>query len=144
MLFTEPGFLFFFLPLTLALDYLLPRRLRNLVLVLFSLLFYSWGESRFLPYLAALVVLNYYLALLIEKHRGERLSRIWLILGITSDLLLLVVFKYAAFAVVNFNLLHFATLSVPSIRLPLGILVFHVSQNLLQSGCVPRRRGGET
>lgn len=128
MLFTEPTFLLLFLPLTLLLYFVAPRGWRNLVLTLGSLFFYAWGEWRFLPLLVVSVALNYWIAVWIAQTPPSPRRKAILAVGIVSDLLLLLVFKYAAFTADNLNLLlrlaHLAPVHLPPITLPLGISFF--------------------
>jgi alginate O-acetyltransferase complex protein AlgI len=129
MVFSAPIFLFLFLPLTLLLYTLLPQAGRNLLLTVASLLFYAWGELDFLPLLILSVILNYYFALWISDKRGTTLGKVILTLGIASDLLLLLYFKYIGFAVGTLNfalaLVHVGPpLPMPSVSLPLGISFF--------------------
>jgi len=128
MLFSEPFFLFLFLPLVLAGYYAARPGARNAVLAAASLLFYSFGESRFLGWLVASVALNYWVGRAIEKTRGTRTARRWLAFGVVSDLALLVVFKYAGFLVANLDALLGAVglpvLRAPDLLLPLGISFF--------------------
>jgi alginate O-acetyltransferase complex protein AlgI len=128
VLFSEPAFLFLFLPLTLASYFAAPRRGRNLVLVVASIVYYVWGEVHFLPYLAGSIALNYWFAIEIERHRGQPVARRWLIAGLCVDLGLLLVFKYLGFFGDNFNAMlawaHQTPLALRRIALPLGISFF--------------------
>ena len=128
MIFCEPVFLFLFLPALLASYYLAPDRSRNGLLAIASLLFYAVGEWRFLGWLIASIALNYWIAIGIDSARHTRWALRFLIIGVLSDLALLVVFKYAGFLVANVNrLLHAADvtpLHVPALLLPLGISFF--------------------
>ena len=65
MLFSTILFLFRFLPITLALYYIAPYKLKNLVLFICSLVFYSWGEERFCPVMFQLILINYFYGLAI-------------------------------------------------------------------------------
>lgn len=128
MLFSEPFFLFFFLPVLLFVYFLTPNRYRNLVLSIASLIFYSMGEYRFILWLLGSIAVNYWVAIGLDAVRGTRWSRPLLVLGITSDMGLLLVFKYADFAISNANsILHAAhahLLPLPHLLLPLGISFF--------------------
>ena len=68
-------FLFRFLPITLALYYLAPARLKNTVLFLCSLVFYSWGEVRLFPVMAAAILINYTAGLGIERFKDSAAAR---------------------------------------------------------------------
>jgi alginate O-acetyltransferase complex protein AlgI len=128
MLFTEPAFLFVFLPALLGAYFLVPHRWRNLLLTLASLVFYCLGERHFFPILVASIAANYVLAIWIEKARATRWSGAVLALGITSDLALLLVFKYAGWLVENVDRVlasaHLPAFTIPAIALPLGISFF--------------------
>jgi len=118
MLFSSITFLFYFLPLFLALYYLLPWK--NTVLLLASLLFYAWGEPRFVPLLMASSLLNYSIGYLLAQRR-ER----WLLTaGITANLGLLCYYKYLGFFTVSLNAVLGSHWPVPQIMLPLGISFF--------------------
>jgi alginate O-acetyltransferase complex protein AlgI len=128
MLFIEPAFLFLFLPLLLGSYYLAPAKLRNPLLTFGSLFFYALGEWRFVPLMILSIGVNYFAAIWIERTRGGRWGRPILVLGIASDLILLLVFKYAGWLVENLDValgaLHLRPLKVPAILLPLGISFF--------------------
>ena len=75
MVFSTILFLFRFLPITLALYYLAPAKLKNTVLFLCSLVFYCWGEVRFFPIMIALILLNYLCGLGLERFDGSEPAR---------------------------------------------------------------------
>lgn len=127
MVFSSITFLFYFLPFCLIGYFLLPSlTLRNIFLLLASLLFYYWGEPRFLPILLLSIAINYGIGL--GLGYAASLIRGWLLaLGIIVNLLLLATVKYASFLTDNLNLLLQPTgisLTVPGITLPLGISFF--------------------
>ena len=97
MPFTEPAFLFYFLPATLAAYHLAPARLRNLLLTLASLLFYAVGEWAFVGWLLGSTAATYLVARGIDAWRGRPAARWLLIAGLAIDLALLAWFKYAGF-----------------------------------------------
>lgn len=128
MLFCEPVFLFIFLPLLLAVYYAVPQKGKNIVLTIASLLFYALGEWRFLGWLVASIAVNYWIAIGISAKRNTVWAMRLLVLGIISDLALLIIFKYSGFIVSNVNkaliVAHLSSLPVPSLILPLGISFF--------------------
>src|SRR5512139_3725583 len=128
MLFSEPAFLFVFLPLLLGAYFVAPQGLRNTILTLASLFFYALGEWRFLPFMIASIGINYGFAIWIEHTRADRRGKMILAAGIFSDLVLLLVFKYAGWLAENLNsvlsALGAGSLHVPTILLPLGISFF--------------------
>src|SRR5262245_60647573 len=76
MLFTESTFLFLFLPATLLLHILIRGFFRNVFLLLASLLFYMWGEGKFVVLMLSSITLNYLFALLIQSSQGARKKRV--------------------------------------------------------------------
>ena len=124
MPFTEPAFLFYFLPVTLAAYHLAPARLRNLVLTLASFLFYAVGEWTFVGWLLGSTAATYVVARGIDAWRGQRRAALLLALGVAIDLGLLGYFKYAGFAVRTLAGLGLTRGAVPEILLPLGISFF--------------------
>jgi alginate O-acetyltransferase complex protein AlgI len=128
LLFTEPAFLFVFLPAALGLYYASPRFLRNTVLAGLSFVFYALGEQAFLPWFILSIGLNYLAALAIDRSSREDRRRLYLAVGITSDLLLLSIFKYAGFFVSELQpllaWLGFRAVPIPQLVLPLGISFF--------------------
>lgn len=113
MLFSSNTFLFCFLPLTVLLYYLCPRRLRNVLLLAVSLIFYGWGEPRFLPLMLVSILLNYLCGLAagarLEKGKSTK-GVLWS--GVVLNLAMLGFFKYGKF---------FFGKSFPDIPLPIGI-----------------------
>ena len=75
MVFSTIIFLLRFLPITLALYYLAPPKLKNTVLFLCSLVFYCWGEVRFFPVMLALILINYLCGLGLERFDRNRTAR---------------------------------------------------------------------
>ena len=119
MLFSGIPFLYYFLPAVVILYFLIPKSLKNGFLLLASLLFYAWGEPRYVFLMAAAIVLFYSYGLAIE--RSEKHKKLWLILSVLTGAAMLGVFKYADFALENWNRL--TGMSVPLLRLalPIGI-----------------------
>mgnify|MGYP006915014888 CR=1 FL=1 len=119
MLFSSLPFLFYFLPCTLGLYFLVPRRLKNAALLLCSLVFYAWGEPRFVLFMAAAILQGYAAARLMERYPTRR--RLLLTLSAVLSLGMLAYCKYADFLISGFNAV--TGLSVPLLRmaLPIGI-----------------------
>lgn len=97
MLFSSVPFLFYFLPAALLIYFAAPRQLKNAVLLLASLFFYAWGEPKYVLLMLVSIVQGYGFGLLIEKHRGQKASKVFLTLSILVSLGLLGYFKYADF-----------------------------------------------
>lgn len=126
MVFSSNAFLFFFLPAVLIIYYLCRknRTLSNAVLTVMSLLFYAWGEPKFVLVMLGSILLNWLIALFIDKS-GDKHGRrkTLLVLGIIMNVCILGVFKYTGFAVRNLNALGFHIVD-PQIVLPIGISFF--------------------
>ncbi len=121
MLFSSIPFLFYFLPLVLAVYFLVPWKLKNTVLLLASLIFYGWGEPRYVFLMMASILLFYGCGLAIEKAKTKPWKKVWLTISVVVSVALLCVFKYADFFITNFNAV--TGLSVPLLKLalPIGI-----------------------
>ena len=141
MVFSTIIFLFRFLPITLALYYLAPAKLKNTVLFLCSLVFYCWGEVRFFPVMVALILINYISGLCIEHFdQKPALRRTFLLVALIGSLGMLFYFKYANFVLRSANaLLGTGFAEIQGIgTLPLGIS-FYTFQTLSYSIDVYRR-----
>lgn len=121
MLFSSISFLYYFLPLVLLIYFAVPFRAKNLVLLLFSLLFYFYGERVYTLLLVGSALSGYVHGLLIDKFRGKTLSKVFLASSVVTSLLLLGFFKYADFAVSNFNSLFGTEVGLLKLALPIGI-----------------------
>jgi alginate O-acetyltransferase complex protein AlgI len=121
MLFSSVPFLYYFLPATLLLYLVAPRCLKNAVLLLVSLVFYAWGEPRYIAVMLASVALGYVFGLLIERFRGRRAAKVLLALSVASSLAFLVYFKYADFFITNWNAVTGFAVPLLEIALPIGI-----------------------
>ena len=132
MVFSSNIFLFFFLPAVLLLYYLSPRRWRNPLLFLLSLVFYGWGEPVYVLLMIAVIVLNYASGLMIakEKASGKSGKRV-LIVSLILNLSILAFFKYSALLIGSVNTLLPESLRMPLLRiaLPIGIS-FYIFQSL--------------
>ena len=130
MTFNTILFLFTFLPIALILYYIVPKRFRNIPLVLLSLVFYAWGNPTYLILMAFSVVFNYITGLELdaylqeERHTGAKVA---MISAVVVNLLILGFFKYYGFLISTINSITGLTLSAPELPLPLGISFFTFS-----------------
>lgn len=122
MVFSSLTFICVFLPAVLLM-YNLSRNItyRNVVLTASSLMFYAWGEPSFIILLIAATIVNFVLALFIDKWRGKRGAKLLFAFAVAFDIAMIGVFKYAAFVVSSFNFVLHLSFPVPEIGLPLGI-----------------------
>ena len=134
MVFSSIAFLGLFFPIVFALYHLTPARFKNGMLALASLVFYAWGEPKFVVIMLLSVAFNHQAARFLHRSRHPNLI---LGLAVSVNLLLLGIFKYAAFAVENFNWLSTwwggHALTILTIALPIGIsfYTFHAISYLI-------------
>lgn len=124
MLFSSITFLFAFLPIVLLVYYISPRMLRNAVLLFFSLLFYAWGEPKYVFVMMTSILIGYAMGLLTDYFmRKEQVKRAKcaVIVSVVLNLGLLVFFKYLGFFADNINRIPGLNIAVPEFALPLGI-----------------------
>lgn len=107
MVFSSPVFLFAYLPLTLAVYYLMPLRWRNLSLFLLSLVFYGWDKPIYIPVMLFSVTVSYLCGFPIGKYRDRdrHRARVWLVVSLVLNLSVLVFFKYTNFIIENLRLI---------------------------------------
>lgn len=117
MEFSSLIFLFLFLPIFLLFFFSLRNQAHNSFLVMVSLFFYAWGEGKYLLLLLVSILVNYFLAIWIYRVRTMRFSKLLFILGLTFNLGLLLVFKYANFIAANLGI----PIPEQPIHLPIGI-----------------------
>ena len=119
MVFSSIPFLYYFLPAVLAVYFLTPRKGKNAVLLLASLIFYGWGELRLLPLMAFTILLCYVCGLGIELSRKRK--KRWLLASIVISVGLLGVFKYADFFIGSLNTVTGLKIPLLHLALPVGI-----------------------
>lgn len=125
MVFSSSIFIFVFLPLVLFLYYISGKKLKNYVLLLASLFFYSWGGVSYLKILIVSIIINYIFGILIDDIRSNiKLRKIFLRLGIILNLALLFYYKYYDFTIENINEIFNTNYSIKNIVLPIGISFF--------------------
>ena len=141
MVFSSIPFLFFFLPIVLICYYLVPFKLKNYVLLVFSLIFYAWGEPVYIILMIFSCLLNYFYALYHDKVKNKKLL---FILCIVANLLILGFFKYADFLIDIINSIFRLNINPLKLALPIGISFFtfqtmSYSIDVYRSSVVPER-----
>ncbi len=121
MLFSSIPFLYYFFPIVVLLYLIAPKVLKNSVLLLASLVFYAWGEPRYVVLMVVTILLGYVLGLLIEKYQGQKLSKVFLVLSLVTSLGFLAYFKYVDFFIDNFNAVTGLGIPFLNVALPVGI-----------------------
>ncbi len=121
MTFSSLIFIFVFLPLFILSYFVLKNRMyRNLIMLVFSLAFYAWGEPIYILLMLFSITINYLLALFIDKSAKTK-RKAFLILAVIINLGLLGIFKYTDFIINNINLIFNTNISNANIPLPIGI-----------------------
>ncbi|MCR5599739.1 MAG: MBOAT family protein [Ruminococcus sp.] len=122
MVFSRLFFIYIFLPVCLV-CYAAARgvKQKNTVLIIFSLLFYAWGEPVYIFLMLATAAVNYLAGLIIGKYQGRLGDTIATSAAVIYDLLMLGVFKYSGFIAENINTFFSSSIPVPDIKLPIGI-----------------------
>lgn len=122
MLFSSITFLFLFLPITLGIYYLVPYQLKNMILLIASLIFYAWGEPVYIILMVLSIGLNYFCGLDIgEKQNSPRAAKQSLIFAIVMNLLILGFFKYYGLLMETLNTALSVEIPYRVLPLPIGI-----------------------
>lgn len=120
MVFSSFTFLFIFLPLVLLTYFLAKKRqLRNIVLLVFSLIFYAWGEPVYVLLMLLSIIVNYFIALKIERQK--RGKKKWMIIDVIFNLGIIGFFKYGNFIIQNINSIFHSNIGEMNLALPIGI-----------------------
>ncbi len=146
MVFSSLPFLFFFLPAVLLVYFAVPQKAKNAVLLVFSLLFYGYGEPVYILLMIGSILLNYTAGRLLGKFdKDEKKRKGVLIVAVVINLLLLGFFKYASLFVSTVKVLPvFSFLPDPQIALPIGIS-FYTFQSMsyvidtYRRNCAPQK-----
>ena len=121
MLFSGIPFLYYFLPAVVLAYFLVPKCLKNAVLLVFSLVFYAWGEPKYVFLMIATIGLFYGCGIAIGKSESRRWKKFWLTVSVVISLGLLAVFKYADFFLGSVNAVSGTSLPLLRLALPIGI-----------------------
>jgi alginate O-acetyltransferase complex protein AlgI len=114
MLFSSLEFLYFFLPLTVILYFIAPRRLKNGILLVMSMLFYAFGEPKYIFLMMITILANFFFGIACNRERRtKKFCRTFLVIAIAFNVSLLVFFKYFNFLTAPFNFITPLALSLP-------------------------------
>lgn len=119
MLFSSMTFIYFFLPIVLLLYLITKKELHNPILLVASIIFYAWGEPKYLAIMLLTILLNFFGAIAVDKYKTHK--RLFLLLTILTNLGFLIYFKYFNFLIDNFNSLFHSHISALDIVMPIGI-----------------------
>lgn len=122
MVFSSLIFLFIFLPIFLGIYFLVPKKIKNLILFLFSLVFYAWGEPIYVVIMLFSTVYDYTIGLFMDRYRSNKyIPRVCLVLSILGNMGMLMFFKYSNFFIENINNIFNMNVDLLSVALPIGI-----------------------
>lgn len=122
MLFSSISFLFYFFAAFLLLYFAVPFKLKNAVLLIFSLVFYAWGGVKYAILMVVAILIGYIFGLLIDKFReNKKIARLFMWLSVASILAFMLYFKYTNFFIDNFNKITGMDVVFLQITLPVGI-----------------------
>lgn len=117
MLFTSISFLYYFLPIVIAMYFILPKKARNVVLFAASFFFYFYGEPKYIILMLLEILVAYIGAILIDKYKSKGIF----IATVSIHILFLCVFKYTDFIISNINGIFKSNISLLRLALPIGI-----------------------
>ena len=129
MLFSSIPFLYYFLPIVMLCYFLVPKGLKNTVLLVFSLAFYAWGEPKYVFLMLVTIAAFYLCGLAIGRAEQILWKKVWLYLSVVVGIGFLAVFKYADFFIHSFNKATGLSISLLRLALPVGIS-FYTFQSL--------------
>ena len=121
MLFTSITFLYVFFPIICIAYFIFPNKINNLILLIASLLFYGFGEPKYLVVMIFSILLGYLFGLILEKHQGQIINKLYLFISLCIYMCIFIYFKYTIFLISNINSLFNLKIVVPNVVLPIGI-----------------------
>lgn len=130
MVFSSVVFLYIFLPIMLLLYFIVPSKLKNAVMILASLIFFAWGEIRYIFIMLLLAIMDFWCGNKINKYwENKKKKRLYLFIDVGVNLLILFFFKYADFIITNINAITGFEIPLLNIPLPIGVS-FNTFQSL--------------
>ena len=130
MVFSSVVFLYIFFPIMLLIYFAAPKKLKNAVMILASLIFFAWGEIKYIFIMLILAVMDFFCGKGIDKNAGDRKKqRIYLAIDVGVNLLILFFFKYSDFIISNINAVLNVQIPLLNIPLPIGVS-FNTFQSL--------------
>lgn len=119
MVFSSLTFLIYFLPIVLVVYYVVPQKLKNTVLLIASILFYAYGEPKYIILFLVSILFSYIFGILIDGAKSVNIKKIFLIFGILLHVGFLVYFKYIDFLIGNTNLIFNLKIDLVNVALPI-------------------------
>lgn len=130
MVFSSLIFIFRFLPIFFILYFITPKKYKNFTLLIFSLIFYTFGEPKYFPLMIASILVDYFVSIEIDKYYNNRIKcLILLFISVMFNIGMLFFFKYYNFFINNINMIFYTSFKRLNLSLPLGIS-FYTFQTL--------------
>ncbi|XXM72916.1 MBOAT family O-acyltransferase [Lysinibacillus sphaericus] len=124
MVFSNLVFIFMFLPVVLFFYFIARKELKNFVLICASLVFYAWGEPKYVFLMLFSILLNYIFGLAIDYFKDQKLKKVMVALAVIGNLAILGYYKYINFLIDNLNQVFNLNINAESVPLPIGISFF--------------------
>lgn len=124
MLFSSITFLYYYLPLVIISYFISPKKYKNLILLIFSLTFYFYGEGKLTIILLFTCIFNFFIAKQIDKQTNIKKRKQYLIIGLIINIGILIYYKYTNFLIENINNIFNINIKYLSVIMPLGISFF--------------------
>jgi len=145
MVFSSVLFIFFYLPIVLAVYYTVPVRFKNLVLFITGLIFYAWGEPKYVFLMLFSILVDFICGYFVSKYLDRKhIARRFVAASVCINLTILCIFKYTGFILNSFSTLTGLAIDIPAIALPIGIsfYTFQTMSYAIESyqGTVTRQR----
>ncbi len=121
MLFSSIEFLYYFLPIVIAIYFIVPKKCKNFVLLIASLFFYFWGEPTYTIIMIVMAISGYVHGRLIDKWRGTKKAKVAMVSSVIISVGVLGFFKYSDFFIENVNQLFKTSMASLALALPIGI-----------------------
>ena len=130
MVFSSVVFLYIFLPIMLLVYFIVPKKFKNAVMILASLIFFAWGEIRYIFIMLLLAIMDFWCGKNIDKfYDDKKKKKVYLLIDVCVNLLILFFFKYADFIITNINSVTHFNIPLLNIPLPIGVS-FNTFQSL--------------
>jgi len=121
MVFSSLNFMFVFLPIVFGIYFISPRKIRNFILFIASLVFYAWGEPFYVVLMLFSTILNFVYGALVQKYKGKTSAKWILASSVVLNLGILGFFKYTDFFIGNINAWFGTSIPLLNLTLPIGI-----------------------
>lgn len=122
MLFTSISFIYYFLPIVIITYFIVPKKLKNAVLCIDSILFYFFGEPRYIILMFVEILISYIIGILIDKYKSKSI----LILGVIVHVGLLCIYKYTDFLITNINAVFNSNILLLRLAIPIRHIILHI------------------